>query len=477
MYQSKTKKNSLWKKILLLIVSIPVLIFFITLVRGYIFVNQESELKSWHEIGKLEEPQYKNFKNLEDYFKAEEQFVDKTYIEVSKNEGNEFNRYVKGDISDPYINGKNMNLSYEMIPENIKGGVLILHGLSDSPYITKDIAKIFYDKGFYVLALRYQHHGTHPGEMKKLDWKDFVETAKFGSQMVKKKIENIPDSKFFMAGYSTGAAVSLYYTAEEILKNEDLPKPDKLFWYSPAMGISPAAKFAFLDIWLSKIQYFHKFEWLDILPEYDGGKYNSFPKNAAVQVDKIVTQSKKSALNLVEKTDKKLPPIYAYTSLEDATVNEWDLFQILGKIQNTEGELVIFDANRKFNDFLKKKIRNLEFVDVLKSSKIKGEITVITNYENSRSPEATVYRSKDGKIEIVQTEEPLIWDNFTFSLAHLSIPVSPDNAIYGKNTILGEINIKGERDITLLDTKNFIRLRYNQFFKFLKENMEKNIDN
>ena len=465
------------KKFLISIFSVVIaLIFLVTAGRGYLFVNQESELKPWHERSKFPEPQYKDFNTLEDYLRAEEEFLDKAYNEVAQKKGNEFNRYLKGDISDPYMEGKNINLSNQMIPENIRGGVLILHGLSDSPYLTRDLAKIFYDKGYYVLALRYQYHGTHPGEMNKLDWKDFIETAKFGSQMVKKKIENIPDAKFFMAGYSTGAAVSLYYTAEETLKNSELPMPDKLFWYSPAMGISPAAKFAFLDIWLSKIPYFHKFQWLDILPEYDSGKYNSFPKNAAVQVDKVITQSKKAAHHLLEKENGKFPPIYAYTSLEDATVNEWDLFQILGEIQNDNGELVIFDANRKFNEFLKKKIRNLEFVDVLKDSKIKGEITLVTNYEDPRNPQATVYRSKDGKVEIVETVEPLIWDPFTFSLAHLSIPVSPDNLIYGKNTILGEINIKGEKNITLINSENFIRLRYNQFFNFLKENMEKNME-
>ncbi|MGL4403000.1 MAG: alpha/beta hydrolase [Fusobacteriaceae bacterium] len=466
------------KKILISIFSAVLALIFIVIVgRGYLYVNQESELKPWHQESKFQEPQYKDFQTLEAYLRAEEEFLDKAYLEVAQTEGNEFNRYLKGDISDPYMDGKNINLSYEMVPENIRGGVLILHGLTDSPYLTRDLAKIFYDKGYYVLALRYQYHGTHPGELKKLDWKDFIETAKFGAGMVKKKIENIPDSKFFMAGYSTGAAVSLYYTADETLKNSELPMPDKLFWYSPAMGISPAAKFAFLDIWLSKIPYFQKFQWLDILPEYDSGKYNSFPKNAAVQVDRLVGYSKKIALRLLEKDGRKFPPIYAYTSLEDATVNEWDLFQILGEIQNDDGELVIFDANRKFNEFLKKKIRKLQFVDVLKDSKVKGAITVVTNYENSRSSHARVYRAKDGEVEILQTEEPLLWDSFTFSLAHLSIPVSPENPIYGKKTILGEINIKGEKDIVLLNSENFIRLRYNQFFHFLKENMNKNIEN
>lgn len=38
--------------------------------------------------------------------------------------------------------GENINASFELIPQNIKGGVLLLHGLTDSPYMMRDLAKM-----------------------------------------------------------------------------------------------------------------------------------------------------------------------------------------------------------------------------------------------------------------------------------------------------------------------------------------------
>lgn len=452
------------------ILSVAILLLLsIILARGYMFATNELELKSWHKEGSYSEPDYSGMKDLDDYLRNEREFLDKAYMEVSASGKEIYNRYIPGNPSSPYIDGININRSYELVPEKIRGGVLILHGLTDSPYLTRDLARIFMDQGYYVLALRYKYHGTHPGELTKLNWRDFVDTARFGARMVHKKIKDIPAAKFFIAGYSTGAAVSLYYTAHETVRDPELPVPDKLFWYSPAMGISPAAKVAFLDIWLSRIPFFKKFQWLDILPEYDSAKYNSFPKNAAVQVDRIITEAKEVSRGA------KLPPIYAYTSLEDATVDESKLFQLLGETGNEKGELVIFDANRRFNDFFKKKIRNLEFVEELRQSAMKSSIVILTNYENPGSSEVTVYRNKNGKTGIIKPEKPLIWAPFTFSLAHLSIPISPENPLYGRGTILGEINIKGERDLSFVDPNTLIRLRYNQFFSFLSENMKRNI--
>lgn len=189
-----------------------------------------------------------------------------------------------------------------------------------------------------------------------------------------------------------------------------------------------------------------------------------------MQVDRIITEAKAVSRGV------KLPPIYAYTSLEDATVDESKLFQVLGEIGNEKGELIIFDANRRFNDFFRKKIRDLEFVEELKQSAIKSSIVILTNYENPGSSEVTIYRNRNGRTEIIKPGKPLAWEPFTFSLAHLSIPISPENPLYGRGTILGEINIKGERDISFVDPNTLIRLRYNQFFSFLSENMKRNIE-
>ena len=40
-------------------------------------------------------------------------------------------------------------------------GVLLIHGLTDSPYSLRRVGQILYERGFYVLGLRLPGHGAH----------------------------------------------------------------------------------------------------------------------------------------------------------------------------------------------------------------------------------------------------------------------------------------------------------------------------
>lgn len=459
------------------ILKLILLIITIQLVRAYVYVNNDLKLMPWHMASPIAELDYDNYSDVDSYLKDERIFLEKKYQEVEIKKEELYNRYVRDSGSSPYGHLENdINASFEMIPENIKGGVLLLHGLTDSPYTMRDTAKIFYDKGYYVLGLRYPYHGTYPGELLKLNWKDFSKTAKFGSKIIKEKIQDIDRSKFYMVGYSTGATTSLQYITYDMLKDEDLPKPDGVFWLSPAMGVSSAAKFGFLDIITSKIPGFSKFAWLDIYPEYDMAKYNSFAKNPGVQVYNIIKKARGNLSKLNEKEKNKLPPIYAYTSIDDATVDAVELFKVIKEIGNTDGELTIFDANRKYNNFYKHKVQKVDFGKGIKKSGISGEIVVVSNFKNKLTDEVEVIRYFDGKEVDESADTNLIWSPFTFSLAHISLPISPENPIYGKESLLGELSIKGEKGIVLMSTDMLVRLRYNEFFDYIRESIEKKID-
>ena len=107
---------------------------------------------------------------------------------MAESETGLYKRYLKTSKSSPYGYFKgNVNTSFEMILEDIKDGALMLNGLTNGLYSMVDLAKIYYDKGYYVLVIRYPSHGTYPGETLKL--KEFSETAKFGSKMAGKKLE------------------------------------------------------------------------------------------------------------------------------------------------------------------------------------------------------------------------------------------------------------------------------------------------
>ena len=53
------------------------------------------------------------------------------------------------------------NRTYELVPAGEpRGSVLLMHGLSDSPYSMRGIAEVFQSRGYYVVALRLPGHGT-----------------------------------------------------------------------------------------------------------------------------------------------------------------------------------------------------------------------------------------------------------------------------------------------------------------------------
>ncbi len=460
------------------VLKLILLIAVIQLIRAYLYVNNDLKLMPWHGMSMTAELDYDKYTDIESYLEDEKIFLEGRYREVEeKKEGLYNNRYIRESGSSPYgYLETDVNASFEMIPKNIKGGVLMLHGLTDSPYIMRDIAKIFYDNGYYVLALRYPYHGTYPGELLKLNWKDFSKTAKFGAKMVKKKIQDVNVGKFYMMGFSTGATTTLQYITYDMKQDNELPKPDGIFWLSPAMGVDPIAKFGFLDIITSKIPGFSKFAWLSIYPEYDMAKYNSFPKNPGIQVYNLIKKSRRNLSKLDKKAKEELPPVYAYTSIQDATVDTTELFKVLREMGNKDGELTIFDANRKYNDFYKPKIQKIDFGKGIKKSGIVSDIVVVSNYKNRLTDEVSIIRYSDGREVDESRDGRLKWSEFTFSLAHISLPISPENPTYGRVTLLGNLSIKGENGIVLVSPDMLVRLRYNEFFDYIKKSIEEKID-
>ena len=458
------------------VLKLIVIIAVIQITRGYLYVKNDLKLMPWHGVSKVAELDYDEYDDVESYLRDEETFLEERYQEVEVKKKGLYNRYIRESGSSPYgYLDTDVNASFEMIPEDIKGGVLMLHGLTDSPYSMRDMAKIFYEKGYYVLALRYPYHGTYPGELLKLNWKDFSKTARFGARMVKEKIKGIQEGKFYMMGYSTGATTSLQYIAHDMKEDRELPKPDGVFWLSPAMGVNPMAKLGFLDIMVSKIPGFSKFAWLDIYPEYDMAKYNSFAKNPGIQVYNIIKNSRDNLSKLSEEERAELPPVYAYTSIQDATVDATELFKVLKEMGNAEGEVTIFDANRKYNDFYKPAIQKVDFGRGIRESGIISDIVVVSNMKK-KTEEVSVMKFNNGSVTDVSGDLNLKWSGFTFSLAHISLPISPENPIYGRGTLLGELNIKGEKGIVIVPPDMLLRLRYNEFFDYVERSIEEKID-
>ena len=177
-----------------------------------------------------------------------------------------FSRYLANGVQNPLHLPKNWNRSFELVPESIQGGALLMHGLSDSPYSLRRIGELFHARGFYVLGLRLPGHGTIPGALTEVDWEDWLAASRIAARHVRERIG--PDKPFVISGYSNGGAVTVKYSLDA-LTDSTLPRADQLILFSPEIGITPFSAIANAHKLFSFIPYFEQSKWLSIQPEYD----------------------------------------------------------------------------------------------------------------------------------------------------------------------------------------------------------------
>lgn len=83
-----------------------------------------------------------------------------------------------------------------------KKGILVIHGLSDSPFTSRDIANYFNQNCFTVYSILLTGHGTRPGDLLKISYKDWIKQVEYGVKELAKKVD-----KIYISGFSTGGAL------------------------------------------------------------------------------------------------------------------------------------------------------------------------------------------------------------------------------------------------------------------------------
>ena len=66
-------------------------------------------------------------------------------------------------------------------------------------------------------------------------------------------------------------------------KDRAIRRPTRIVLLSPMIGVPPFAWLARVISMLGPVPAFEKARWLDVYPEYNPFKYNSFPANAGLQ--------------------------------------------------------------------------------------------------------------------------------------------------------------------------------------------------
>ncbi len=425
---------------------------------------------------------------LADYLVQEQRLFDelreKIYRRIEPADTLRYSRFRAGGPQDPDWPQQNWNRSFEFIPEQIKGGVLLLHGLSDSPYSLRLIGKLLHAKGFYVLGLRLPGHGTIPAALTRVQREDWQAATRLGARHVREKIGY--EQPFFMAGYSNGGGLAVEYTLDA-LNNPDLPLPDQLLLFSPEIGIAPAARIANAHKLFSFMTYFEQSKWLSIQPEYDPFKYNSFPKNAAQEAWEVTAVLQKRVAQAQSSGRLKgFPGMLTFLSWTDATVETSATIQgLYGHLDNLDSELVIFDVNRfdQLTPFLP--AANASPLLKLKADQdLSYQLTVISNVSSDSQQLAEKTKAPHSN-NIESRTLAMFWPRGVYSLSHVAIPFSPADPVYGaadaaqgsyQGMRLGAMQPRGETHLLIAPLSQFMRLRHNPFFTYMAQRVDEEIE-
>ncbi|MGD8957607.1 MAG: alpha/beta fold hydrolase, partial [Chromatiaceae bacterium] len=345
------------------------------------------ELQLWHTIelpSQFSRRDIEKMSGLDDYLQREARLFEElqrlVYDQTGPADRLDFNRYHRGSATDPGRFPEDFNRTFEAQPlGQPRCGVLLVHGLTDSPYSMRHLAQLYVAEGCYALVLRMPGHGTVPMGLVQADWGDWRAAVALGAAAVRERVGE--EAPLFLAGYSNGGALVLGH-ALDALDDSELVPADALMLFSPMIGVTPFSRFAELGNVLTRFEYFAQFAWLEILPEYDPYKYNSFPKNAGYQTY-LVTEALRRRLRALESAGRvgEIPPVLAFQSLVDATVSTPAVVsELYARLRGPGSELVLFDLNRSSSLAPFLSVDHLGFVeDLLLGDKVSYDITLIGN--------------------------------------------------------------------------------------------------
>jgi len=443
-----------------------------------LFLESRPELKVWHQIElDAEFTTDSPAQSFEDYLALEKQLFDqlheRVFTRIPTEDRNLINRYHRGSLSDPGRWSMNWNRTFELSTDAPKAGVLLLHGMSDSPYSLRNLGRRLHSAGAWVIGLRLPGHGTAPSGLLQMKWEDMAAAVRLVMRHLSTKVRERP---IYLVGYSNGGALAVHYVLSE-MEDSTLPKISGMVLISPSIGVTPIAALAKWQARLGRFLGLKKLEWNSILPEYDPFKYNSFAVNAGEQVYRI-TNEIRSRIKSLGSTGKlnRFPPVLAFQSIVDATVSTRAVVDgLFAKLPAGGHELVIFDVNRL------SEVEHVLIEDPKSSIEAKFKdpglpfsISLVTN-ANENSRDIVVLQKKTGASKITRKPLDMKWPVNIYSLSHLALPFPMNDPLYGMIELndnskiqLGNMDLRGERGVLQIPAEDMLRLRWNPFYPYME---------
>lgn len=261
--------------------------------------------------------------------------------------------------------------SHESCPQVKSRGVILVHGLFDTPFIMRDLARHLTSRCYVVYDVMLTGHGTRPGDLLNVTRDEWKREVSYVVEQVGKEHKEL-----YIGGFSLGGALSLYAANKfDVIKGVML--------FAPAFAPTNKAAYGSVPISVFNGRYFKVFE------EYDFAKYESLSHRAGAQTYLLGGEVAKLLKKGVDK------PLFVAVSLEDDTI---DAAYTVERVRaGPFNRMVVFAGDAK------------------------EAASLCSAYEA---------RNGDGRCRVVPTAN---MDSGIKSLSHIGLLISPDNDHYGKN--------------------------------------------
>jgi len=455
------------------------------------FLHHGPAPAAWHQVALADftAAQADRVRTLHDYLRLERHLFDdleqRVYRVTLPEDGSAFNRYTAGSRSDPGVWPVNWNRTFHFRPApgtEPRGGFLLLHGLTDSPYSMRSLGEHLAGRGFEVVGLRLPGHGTAPSGLLTFRNEDMQAAVRLAARDLQASAG--AGRPLYLGGYSNGGALAVDY-ALAVLDGEPLPRPAGLVLLSPMIGVSPFAIVGRLKTGLSSLPGYERAAWETIGLEFDPYKYTSFSFHAAGETYRLTRDLSRRIEQLAgDGVLQGFPPVLVFLSTVDATVQaEAVTDTLLDRLAPGDHELVLYDVNRYAA------VQQLLVDDPgpltqrLRSRPERSyALSVITNAA-ADSLQVVELRTPAGSTQTARRQLDLAWPRTVFSLSHVALPFPPDDPLYGyevagpvEHVQLGRLAIHGENGVLAVPMWALTRQRSNPFQAYQLERIDSFVD-
>ncbi len=149
-------------------------------------------------------------------------------------------------IDNPHANAiVQANSPFELRPttatKKISYGVLLIHGLLDSPFMVRDFGYALQSEGALVRSILLPGHGTRPGALLNVTFEQWLQAVRYGIASFVGQVDRL-----VLVGYSTGASLALHESLQH-------PGLHRIGLTSPALKLY--SKIAFASNWYRAIEF------------------------------------------------------------------------------------------------------------------------------------------------------------------------------------------------------------------------------